>query len=68
MPLLILFLAIGVQIFLTAKKVSPFLSLLIVSVLTGFLMGMEPSAELISIEKGVDSTLCGLALIICLEP
>lgn len=66
MPLLILLLAIGVQIFLTAKKVSPFLSLLIVSILTGFLMGMEPSAVLASIEKGVGSTLGGLALIICL--
>src|ERR1051325_3812665 len=66
MPLLILLLAIGIQIFLTAKKVSPFLSLLIVSVLTGFLMGMQPSAILASIEKGVGSTLGGLALIICL--
>lgn len=66
MPLLILLLAIGVQIFLTAKKLSPFLSLLIVSVLTGFLMGMEPTAILQSIEKGAGSTLGGLALIICL--
>src|SRR4051812_8295958 len=66
MPLLILLLAICIQIFLTAKKVSPFLSLLIVSVLTGFLMGMQPSAVLASIEKGVGSTLGGLALIICL--
>lgn len=66
MPLLILLLAIGVQIFLTAKKLSPFLSLLIVSILTGFLMGMHPAAVLASIEKGVGSTLGGLALIICL--
>jgi Gnt-I system high-affinity gluconate transporter len=66
MPLLILLLAIAVQIFLTAKKISPFLSLLMVSILTGFLMGMQPSAVLASIEKGVGSTLGGLALIICL--
>jgi Gnt-I system high-affinity gluconate transporter len=66
MPLLILLLAIGVQVFLTAKKVSPFLSLLMVSILTGFLMGMQPAAVLASIEKGVGSTLGGLALIICL--
>lgn len=66
MPLLILLLAIGVQIFLTAKKISPFLSLLMVSILTGFLMGMQPLAVLASIEKGVGSTLGGLALIICL--
>jgi Gnt-I system high-affinity gluconate transporter len=66
MPLIILLIAIGLQIFLTAKKVSPFLSLLMVSILTGFLMGMQPSAVLASIEKGVGSTLGGLALIICL--
>ena len=66
MPLLILLLAIAVQIFLTAKKISPFLSLLMVSILTGFLMGMQPIAVLASIEKGVGSTLGGLALIICL--
>jgi Gnt-I system high-affinity gluconate transporter len=66
MPLLILLLAICVQIFLTAKKISPFLSLLMVSILTGFLMGMAPLAVLASIEKGVGSTLGGLALIICL--
>lgn len=66
MPLLILLLAIIVQIYLTAKKVSPFLSLLMVSVLTGFLLGMQPQAVLASIEKGVGSTLGGLALIICL--
>lgn len=66
MPQLILLLAIGVQIFLKVKKVSPFLSLLMVSVLTGFLMGMQPQAVLASIEKGVGSTVGGLALIICL--
>ncbi|HUC81437.1 MAG TPA: gluconate:H+ symporter [Flavisolibacter sp.] len=66
MPLLILLIAIGVQIFLTSKKVSPFLSLLLVSVLTGFLMGMQPADILLSIEKGVGSTLGGLALILCL--
>ncbi|MBB1283784.1 gluconate transporter [Flavisolibacter sp. BT320] len=66
MPFLILLFAIGMQVFLTAKKVSPFLSLLIVSILTGFLMGMEPAAVLTSIEKGVSSTLGGLALILCL--
>jgi Gnt-I system high-affinity gluconate transporter len=66
MPLIILLFAIALQVFLTAKKVSPFLSLLIVSILCGLFMGMEPSAVLASIEKGVGSTLGGLALIICL--
>jgi gluconate transporter len=68
MPLLILLLAIGLQIFFTSKKVNPFLSLLIVAVVTGLLLGMQPDVLLKSIEAGVGSTLGGggLALIICL--
>jgi Gnt-I system high-affinity gluconate transporter len=63
---LIIILAIALQVFLTYKKVSPFLSLLIVAIITGFCLGMEPKAILKSIETGVGSTLGGLALIICL--
>jgi len=66
MPLLIIVLGITLQIFLTVKKVSPFLSLLIVAILIGFLLGMQPDAIVSSVEKGVGSTLGGLALIICL--
>ncbi len=66
MPLLILLFVILLQVFLTAKKVSPFLSLLIVAILAGLLLGMPPSAVLTSVEKGVGSTLGGLTLIICL--
>lgn len=66
MELLIIFLAICLQIFLTYKKVSPFLSLLIVAILSGLFLGMEPMLILKSIEKGVGNTLGGLALIICL--
>jgi Gnt-I system high-affinity gluconate transporter len=68
MPLLILLFAIGLQIFFTAKKLSPFLSLLIVAIVAGLLLGMQPDALLKSIETGVGSTLGGggLALIICL--
>jgi Gnt-I system high-affinity gluconate transporter len=66
MPLLIILLGIALQIFLTVKKVSPFLSLLVVAILIGFLLGMQPADVLTSIEKGVGSTLGGLALIICL--
>lgn len=58
--------AIGLQVFLSVKKVSPFLSLLIVALLTGLLLGMDTSDLLKSVEKGVGSTLGGLALIICL--
>jgi len=68
MPLLILVFAIGLQIFFTAKKLNPFLSLLIVAIVAGLLLGMQPDALLKSIETGVGSTLGGggLALIICL--
>jgi Gnt-I system high-affinity gluconate transporter len=66
MQILVILLAILFQVFLTVKKVSPFLSLLLVSILTGFFLGMTPAAILKSIEVGVSSTLGGLALIICL--
>ncbi len=62
----IIIFAIGLQVFLTVKKVSPFLSLLLVAIVAGALLGMQPQAILKSIEAGVGSTLGGLALIICL--
>jgi Gnt-I system high-affinity gluconate transporter len=66
LTILIIILAISLQVFLTIKKVSPFLSLLIVAILSGLCLGMQPAALLKSIEVGVGSTLGGLALIICL--
>lgn len=66
MTILVILLAIALQIFLSARKVSPFLSLLIVAILAGLFLGMQPGQLLVSIEKGVGSTMGGLALIICL--
>ena len=66
MTFLIILFAIALQIFLTVKKMSPFLSLLIVAIVSGLLLGMQPLVLLQSIEKGVGSTLGGLVLIICL--
>jgi Gnt-I system high-affinity gluconate transporter len=66
MTLLIILLAISLQVFLTVKKMSPFLSLLIVSIIAGLLLGMSPADLLKSIETGVGKTLGNLALIICL--
>ncbi len=66
MTLAIILFAIVVQIFLTVKKVSPFLSLLIVAIMTGLLLGLHPQELIKSIEKGVGSTMGGLVLIICL--
>jgi Gnt-I system high-affinity gluconate transporter len=66
MQLLIILLAIGLQIFLTTRKLSPFLSLLIVAVLAGLAFGMQPQAILNSVKAGVGNTLGDVALIICL--
>lgn len=66
MTIIIILFAIALQVFLTVKKLSPFLSLLIVAIVCGLLLGMQPEALLTSIEKGVGSTLGGLALILCL--
>ena len=58
--------AIALQIFLTARKLSPFLSLLIVAIPMGLLLGMSPQDLLKTIDAGVGSTLGGLALVIVL--
>jgi len=66
MQLIIIVLAIGLQIFLTYKKVSPFLSLLIVALLAGLAFGMQPDSLLKAVKAGVGSTLGDVILIICL--
>ena len=66
MTFFIIALAISLQIFLSVKKVSPFISLLIVAILSGFFLGMKPLEIIKSIETGVGSTLSDLALILCL--
>ena len=66
MQLIIIVLAIGLQIFLTYKKVSPFLSLLIVALLAGLAFGMQPGTLLKAVKTGVGSTLGDVILIICL--
>ena len=63
---LIIAAAIALQIFLTARKLSPFLSLLIVAILMGLALGMSPQQLLKTIDAGVGSTLAGLALVIVL--
>ena len=66
MTILIIVFAIALQVLLSVKKVSPFLSLLLVAIATGLFLGMPAADVLKSIEKGVGSTLSGLALILCL--
>jgi Gnt-I system high-affinity gluconate transporter len=66
MQLVIIVLAIGLQIFLTYKKLSPFLSLMIVALLAGLAFGMQPETLLKAVKTGVGNTLGDVALIICL--
>ncbi len=66
MQVFIILFAIVFQVILTIKKVSPFISLLAVSIISGLLLEMAPDALVKSVELGVGSTLGGLALIICL--
>ena len=66
MTFIIIGLAITLQIYLSIKKVSPFISLLLVAILTGLFLGMNPMEVIKSMETGVGSTLSGLALILCL--
>ena len=66
MTFVIIILAISLQIYLSVKKISPFISLLVVAILTGLALGMKPAAVIKSIENGVGSTLSGLAMILCL--
>lgn len=66
MILLIIILAIALQVYLTVKKVSPFLSLLIVAILTGFALGMTPEAILKSVKQGSGDTAGSVLLVLCL--
>jgi Gnt-I system high-affinity gluconate transporter len=66
MTLVIIFICILLQVLLTTKKVSPFLSLMIVAIIAGLLLGMPTTDILASIKKGVGDTLGGIVLIICL--
>ena len=58
--------AIALQIFLTARGLSPFLSLLLVAIGMGLALGMSAQELLKTIDAGVGSTLAGLALVIVL--
>src|SRR5690606_41338248 len=58
---LIIAAAIALQIFITARKLSPFLSLRVVAIPMGLLLGIEPQQLLKTIDAGVGSTPAGLA-------
>jgi Gnt-I system high-affinity gluconate transporter len=66
MSFLIITAGILLLLFLTLRKVSPFLALLIVSLLTGLTLGMPFAKVTASIQAGVGSTLGSMALILCM--
>ena len=53
---LIIAVAIALQIFLTSRKLSPFLSLLVVAIPMGLALGMSPEELLKTIDNGVGGT------------
>ena len=65
-PLIYLMAGLIVLIFLTLKKVNPFLALLIASVFTGLLGGLNAVDCLAALEKGVGQTLGSTLLILTL--
>ncbi|HEX2605890.1 MAG TPA: gluconate:H+ symporter [Flavisolibacter sp.] len=66
MPLLYVFLAISLLIFLIVKKVNPMLALLGVSILAGLLLGMPVPQVITSISNGIGSTLGGTIMVLAL--
>src|SRR5688572_17407710 len=63
---LVIVFSIAMLLVMTLKKVSPFLALLIVSIIAGLLLKMSVPQIILAIEKGVGNTLGGIALIISL--
>ena len=62
---IILLVAVFVLLFLVLKvKIHAFISLLLVSILTGLLAGMSPSVVLDSIQKGMGGTLGFIAVVV----
>ncbi len=66
MSLLIVLLAIILLLILIIKKLNPMLALLIVSIITGMLLGMPAAKVVTSISSGVGSTLAGVILVLAL--
>ena len=66
MPLIVLTLAILLLLFLTLKKVNPFIGLLIVSIGVGIALGMPLQKISGSIQQGIGDILGSMALILCL--
>jgi Gnt-I system high-affinity gluconate transporter len=66
MSLLIVLLGLLLLLLLIVKKVSPMLALLIVSIVTGLMLGMSPVKVMASISGGIGSTLGGMIMVLAL--
>lgn len=66
MALLTVLLSIALLLILIIKKINPMLALLIVSVITGFLLGMPVTKVMSSISLGIGSTLGGMIMVLTL--
>lgn len=67
MPLpVVLLIIIAILVLLTAKfKVSPFLALIVVSILAGFLSGIPPLSIAKSLQKGIGDMLGSILVVLC---
>ena len=66
MSLLIVLLGLILLLLLIIKKVSPMLALLIVSIITGLLLGMSPGKVMSTISQGIGNTLGGMVMVLAL--
>ncbi len=66
MPLFVVLIAILLLLILIIRKVNPMIALLIVSLLTGVLLGMPAPKIISSITDGVGNTLGGVVLVLAL--
>ena len=66
MSLLIVLLGLILLLLLIIKKVSPMLALLIVSIVTGLLLGMSPVKVMSTISQGIGNTLGGMVMVLAL--
>ena len=66
MPLIIVFVGILLLVFLIIKKINPMLALILVSVITGLMLGMPVDKLFTSINNGIGSTLGGIVMVLAL--
>lgn len=66
MDLLFVLAGILVLLFLILKKVNPMIALLIVSVLTGLMLGLPVKKVMMAVTEGIGSTLGGMVMVLAL--